>query len=43
MKTCARCKEQKPLDQFNRKTETQLQSFCKPCNNVVGSLVIGSI
>lgn len=32
MKTCARCKEQKPLDQFNRKTETQLQSFCKPCN-----------
>ena len=32
MKTCARCKEQKPLEQFNRKTETQLQSFCKPCN-----------
>jgi len=32
MKTCARCKEQKPFDQFNKKTKTRLQSFCKPCN-----------
>ena len=32
MKTCARCKEQKPLDQFSRKTGTQLQSYCKSCN-----------
>ena len=32
MKTCARCKEQKPLDQFNRKTETHLQSYCISCN-----------
>ena len=37
MKTCSKCKETKPLDQFYHCKEAKdgRHSYCKPCNNTV--------
>lgn len=31
MKTCNRCKIEKPLTEFNKKRESGVQPYCKPC------------
>jgi transcription elongation factor Elf1 len=33
MKTCNRCKEEKPLNEFNKKRESGPQPYCKPCQS----------
>lgn len=34
MKQCSRCKETKPLEDFNRKTGERLQPYCRACQKV---------
>lgn len=31
MKTCNRCKETKPVSEFNKKRESGVQPYCRPC------------
>lgn len=31
MKTCSRCKEQKPISEFNKKRASGVQPYCRPC------------
>lgn len=31
MKTCSRCKEEKPLTEFNKKRASGVQPYCRPC------------
>ena len=31
MKTCNRCKEEKPLSEYNKKRVSGVQPYCKPC------------
>ena len=31
MKTCNRCKEEKPLTEFNKKRKSGVQAYCRPC------------
>jgi transcription elongation factor Elf1 len=33
MKTCNRCKEDKPLSEFNKKRKSGSQPYCKPCQS----------
>lgn len=34
MKTCSKCKIEKPLTEFNKKGKGKLQTFCKECNSI---------
>lgn len=31
MKTCNRCKQEKPLSEFNKKRKSGVQPYCRPC------------
>jgi hypothetical protein len=33
MKTCSRCKETKPLREFNKKRKSGVQPYCRPCQS----------
>jgi hypothetical protein len=35
IKICSKCKEEKPLSEFNRKDKTKYQTYCKICDNAI--------
>lgn len=34
-KVCAKCKVEKPESEFNKKTKSRLQPYCRPCDNAM--------